>query len=156
MKVILGLSWLLLVLVVAPVAAQNLAGTWQGAEDPEAARKYPAVLRLQRGQGDALFGILYQEVNTSPGVSVTFQLQGARTSTGAKLTHVEKLDETGWSPDRYWCEGYITFTYDAAQEKLSGHAVYDPHGQCDTGEFTFYRIKLKSAATVKALSLIHI
>ena len=148
MKIILWLSWL--VLLVTPAAAQSLAGTWQGVEDPEATRSYPAVLRLQRGPGEALFGILYQEASAMPGVSVTFQMAGTRTSTGAKLTHGEKLDETGESPDRYWCEGRITFTYDAAQEKLTGHAVYDPYGQCDTGEFTFYRVKLKSTATVKA------
>lgn len=141
---------LLLLLVAAPASAQSLAGVWQGVEDAEAARYYPAVLRVQRGSGQGVFGILYQEVGTKPGITVTFEMQGVRTATGLKLNHLSKLNETGQSPFSYWCDGSITFTYDAAQEKLTGRAVYEPVGDCDTGEFVFYRVKLKSAPTVKA------
>ncbi|QKG52119.1 OmpA family protein [Hymenobacter sp. BRD67] len=49
--------------------------------------------------------------------------------------------------------GAISFSYDATEEKLTGHATYRPMLDCDTGEFTFYRIKLKSAATVPAGAL---
>ena len=139
-------GWLLL---AGPVAAQSLAGTWQGVEDPLAARYYPAVLRMQRGSGDNLFGILYQEVGPQPRMTVTFRMEGVRTGVGMKLNHVSKLNETGGSPYSYWCDGSITFTYDASQEKLTGHAQYDPHGECDTGEFTFYRVKLKSPPSVR-------
>lgn len=133
--------------------AQSLAGIWQGVEDAEAARYYPAVLRLQRGQGQQVFGILYQEVGKQPGVTVTFEMQGVRTAAGLKLNHLDKLNETGQSPFSYWCDGSIAFTYDAAQEKLTGRATYEPLGDCDTGEFVFYRVKLKSAPTVKAGAL---
>ncbi|NML64655.1 OmpA family protein [Hymenobacter sp. RP-2-7] len=147
------LAALLLLLGSRGARAQSLAGTWQGVEDAEAARYYPAVLRLQRGQGERLFGILYQEVGQRPGITVTFEMEGARTATGFKLNHGRKLDETGASPFSYWCEGSISFTYDAAQEKLTGRAAYDPTGDCDTGEFIFYRVKLKSAPRVKAGAL---
>jgi outer membrane protein OmpA-like peptidoglycan-associated protein len=49
-----------------------------------------------------------------------------------------------------WCEGSIAFTYDASLEKLTGQATYTPTGNCDTGTYTLYRVKLKSAATVPA------
>ena len=130
--------------------AQNLAGIWQGVEDAEAPINYPAVLRLQRAQGQQVFGILYQEKGDKPSVTVTFQMQGVRTATGLKLNHIDKLNETGQSPFSYWCDGSITFIYDAAQEKLTGRATYEPMGDCDTGEFVFYRVKLKSAPKVKA------
>ena len=135
----------------APIRAQSLAGTWQGVEaekgDP---RHWPAVLRVQAGQGTSLFGVLYQEVGGQPEISVTFQMQGTRTGSQLRLDHVRKLTETGSSPFSYWCDGSIAFTYDPALEKLTGHAAYDPVGDCDTGEFTLYRVKLKSAATVPA------
>ncbi len=135
----------------APIRAQSLAGTWQGVEaekgDP---RHWPAVLRVQAGQGTSLFGVLYQEVGGQPEISVTFQMRGTRTGTRLQLDHVRKLTETGSSPFSYWCDGSIAFTYDPALEKLTGHAAYDPVGDCDTGEFTLYRVKLKSAATVPA------
>jgi outer membrane protein OmpA-like peptidoglycan-associated protein len=153
MKTLRGPSWLLpflLLLSTLGARAQSLAGTWQGVEDAEATRYYPAVLRLQRGEGERLFGILYQEVGDKPGITVTFEMAGARTATGLKLNHGRKLDETGASFTSFWCEGSISFTYDAAQEKLTGRAAYDPMGECDTGEFVFYRVKLKSAPKVKA------
>ncbi|MGI4831854.1 MAG: OmpA family protein [Janthinobacterium lividum] len=144
---------LLLLLGSFGARAQSLAGTWQGVEDAEATRYYPAVLRVQRGQGERLFGILYQEVGDQPGVTVTFEMEGPRTATGLKLNHVRKLDETGASFSSHWCEGSITFTYDPSQEKLTGRATYDPVGECDTGEFVFYRVQLKSAPRVKAGAL---
>jgi OOP family OmpA-OmpF porin len=142
-----GLSSLLL---AGPLHAQTLAGAWQGVEtDVGDPRYYPAVLRLQ-GKDANLFGVLYQEVGSQPGVTVTFQLEGARNSAKLQLKHVRKLNETGGSFSSYWCAGAIAFTYDAALEKLTGHATYRPIGDCDHGTFTFYRVKLKSAATVKA------
>lgn len=152
MKTRCGYYWLAALLLLGSLGAraQSLAGTWQGVEDAEAKRYYPAVLRLQRGEGERLFGILYQEVGEQPGITVTFEVDGARTAAGLKLSHGRKLDETGASPLSYWCEGGITFTYEAAQEKLTGRATYDPVGSCDTGEFVFYRVRLKSAPRVKA------
>lgn len=137
-------------LLAGPGQAQSLAGAWQGVEtetgDP---RYYPAVLRLQ-GKTDNLLGVLYQEVGGQPETTVTFQMQGARTATGLRLAHVRKLNETERTFGSYWCEGAITFSYDASQEKLTGRATYRPVGDCDQGEFTFYRVKLKSAAAVPA------
>ena len=131
--------------------AQSLAGTWQGVEAEKGDPRYwPAVLRVQAGQGASLFGVLYQEVGGQPEISVTFQMRGTRTGTRLQLDHVRKLTETGESPFSYWCDGSIAFTYDPALEKLTGHAVYDPVGDCDTGDFTLYRVRLKSAATVPA------
>jgi OOP family OmpA-OmpF porin len=139
-------------LLAGPVQAQSLAGIWQGVESDtgEADRYWPAVLRLQKSKGTSLFGVLYQEVGGSPAVSVTFQMKGTRTATGMRLEHGEKLEETGRTPLSYWCDGSITFTYDATLEKLTGHATYRPVGTCDVGTLTLYRIKLKSAATVPA------
>jgi len=143
-----GISGLLL---AGPLHAQSLTGAWQGVEAEKGDPRYwPAVLRVQKGKGETLFGTLYQEAGGQPGVSVIFQMQGTRTGTRLRLDHVRKLQETGGSLRSYWCDGTITFTYDAALEKLTGHATYEPVGDCDTGEFTFYRVKLKSAATVPA------
>ena len=139
-------------MLAAPVQAQSLTGVWQGVEtETGAANAYwPAALRLQQGKNAGLFGVLYQEVGGNPGIAVTFRMQGTRTATGARLAHGETLNETGRSPFRYWCAGAISFTYDPKQEKLTGHATYRPQGTCDVGTFAFYRVKLKSAATVPA------
>jgi OOP family OmpA-OmpF porin len=145
-----GLSSLLL---VSPLHAQNLAGAWQGVEtDAGDPRYYPAVLRLQ-GKNSNLLGVLYQEVGSQPNTTVTFQMAGSRSSALLQLKHVRKLNETGGSFSSFWCAGAIAFTYDAALEKLTGHAAYRPVGDCDKGTFTFYRVKLKSAAKVKAGAL---
>jgi OOP family OmpA-OmpF porin len=146
---------LFLVLVMGgSLRAQSLTGAWQGVEtekgDP---RHWPAVLRLQASKGTALFGVLYQEVGGDPETTVTFQVQGKQTGSSLRLEHGEKLNETERNPFSFWCDGSITFTYDASQEKLTGHATYHPHGECDVGDFVFYRIKLKSAATVAAGAL---
>ncbi|MCC3152528.1 OmpA family protein [Hymenobacter sp. BT770] len=135
-----------------PVQAQSLTGVWQGVETDtgEQDAVWPAVLRLQKGKGTDVFGVLYQEVGGMPAISVTFQMEGAPSADGLRLRHVRKLNETGRTPFSYWCDGAITFTYDAKLEKLSGHATYRPVGDCDVGTFTMYRIKLKSPATVKA------
>ncbi|MDB5234706.1 MAG: hypothetical protein JWR44_1699 [Hymenobacter sp.] len=139
-------------LLAGPVQAQSLTGVWQGveAETGEPDAYWPSVLRVQKGKGSDLFGVLYQEVGDNPGVSVTFQMKGSRTAKGLLLEHGDKLNETGHTFNSYWCDGAITFTYDAALEKLTGHATYRPVGNCDVGTFTLYRIKLKSAATVPA------
>lgn len=139
---------------VVPARAQSLAGVWQGVEDEFDKKEYcPSVLRIQQRAGDDLFGVLYQQAGAQGSISVTFQMEGLPTPAGLTLTHVRKLNETGRSLFRYWCAGTITFTYDAPQEKLTGHATYDPQGECSTGEFTFYRIRLKSAGTVPAGAL---
>jgi OOP family OmpA-OmpF porin len=139
-------------LLAAPVQAQSLAGEWQGveADTGEPDKYWPAVLRLQKSKGNDVFGILYQEVGRRPGISVTFQMQGTRTAKGLRLEHGDKLEETGRTFGSYWCDGSITFTYDPTLEKLTGHATYRPVGDCDVGTLTFYRVRLKSAATVKA------
>ncbi|WP_051718468.1 OmpA family protein [Hymenobacter sp. IS2118] len=140
----------------APTHAQTLlTGAWQGVETDtrEAGRVWPAVLRLQKSQSQGLFGVLYQEVGSTPGISVTFQMRGRQTGTEVRLEHQRKLIETGQTQSSYWCEGALTLTYDAAQEKLSGSATYRPIADCDHGTFTFYRIKLKSPGTVQAGTL---
>ncbi|MVN77220.1 OmpA family protein [Hymenobacter sp. HMF4947] len=145
-----GLAWLL----AGPGRAQSLAGAWQGVETKTGEDGiWPSMLRLQPGRGELLFGVLYQEVGSEPETTVTFQVQGTRSGPGLRLEHVRKLDETRRSPFSYWCYGSITFTYDATLEKLTGVATYLPQGDCDTGTFTFYRIKLKSAASVPAGAL---
>ena len=145
----LGISALIL---ANPVQAQSLTGVWQGVETDTGEQNavWPAVLRLQKSKGHELFGVLYQEVGGMPAISVTFQMQGKQTEKGMRLAHAQKLNETGRTPFSYWCDGAITLTYDANLEKLTGHATYRPVGDCDVGTFTFYRIKLKSAATVPA------
>lgn len=146
--------WLMLLLglLAGPARAQSLAGVWQGVETDTDQREgyWPAVLRLQSSNSGGLFGVLYQEVGGRSAVSVTFQVRATRTAAGLQLEHVSKLEETGKTPFSYWCDGAITFTYDAAQEKLTGRATYRPVGDCDQGSFTLYRVKLKSAATVRA------
>ncbi|RAK69952.1 OmpA family protein [Hymenobacter edaphi] len=141
--------------LAAPARAQSttsLAGIWQGVEtdSDEPGATWPALMRLQNGRENSLFGVLYQEAGNRPGVSVMFQVQASRTATGLRLDQVRKLNETGRSRSSYWCEGAITFSYDAQEEKLTGRATYDPVGDCNHGSFTLYRVKLKSAATVPA------
>ena len=140
------------VLLAAPAPAQSLSGIWQGVETEtgQPGGYWPTVLRLQKSKGTEVFGILYEEVGGNPGVSVTFQMRGTRSAAVLRLEHVDKLDETGGQPGSYWCDGSITFTYDPAQEKLTGHATYHPEGTCSVGTITLYRIRLKSAATVSA------
>ncbi|WBO85911.1 OmpA family protein [Hymenobacter yonginensis] len=146
--------WLvvLTLLSLASTQAQSLTGEWQGVETDtgEPGAVWPAVLRLQKSSGTNVFGVLYQEVGGEPGVSATFQMAGTRTAAGLRLEHVRKLTETGRTPFSYWCEGSITFTYDPALEKLTGRATYTPLNDCDKGTLTFYRVRLKSDATVPA------
>jgi outer membrane protein OmpA-like peptidoglycan-associated protein len=132
--------------------AQSLTGVWQGVEkDTEKSNKnWPSVLQLQQGKKADAYGVLYQEVGGQPRVSVTFEVQGTRTAKGLRLEHGPKLNETGRTLGSYWCYGAIDFTYDAAQEKLTGKAAYLPLADCDVGTFTLYRIKLKSPGTVPA------
>ncbi|RTQ45992.1 OmpA family protein [Hymenobacter gummosus] len=145
-------------LLTTPLRAQtpskdaSLAGIWQGVEtDPdEPGKTWPTLLRVQNGKGNSLFGVLYEEVGGRSHVTVTFQVQASRTATGLRLNQVRKLNETGQSPFSYWCEGSIVFSYDAKEEKLTGRAAYDPVGDCNHGNFTLYRVRLKSAATVPA------
>ncbi|WP_141765714.1 hypothetical protein, partial [Hymenobacter coccineus] len=138
-----------------PLRAQSLAGSWQGVETDTHRRdaKWPTELRVQKSQGDGLFGVLYQEEGGNPGASVTFQMRGARAGTGMRLTHGRKLSETGRRFLSYWCSGAIAFTYDEREEKLTGRATYEPIADCTTGTYTFYRVKLKSAASVPAGAL---
>ena len=137
-------------LLAAPAPAQSLAGIWQGVETDtgQPGAYWPTVLRLQKSKGTSVFGILYEEVGTNPNTTVTFQMLGQRTAAGLRLQHGEKLNETGGTSTSYWCDGAITFIYDPALEKLTGHATYRPAGNCSVGTITLYRIKLKSAATV--------
>lgn len=143
-------GWTLL--LAAPVHAQSLAGVWQGveAETSQPGEFWPALLRLQKSTGSDVFGVLYQEAGRNPGLSVTFRMAGSRTATGLRLRHGEKLNETGRTSTSVWCDGAITFTFDPALEKLTGHATYRPVADCDVGTLTLYRIRLKSPATVPA------
>ena len=139
-------------LLAGPASAQSLTGVWQGVETgtSQPGAYWPSVMRLQESPNAGLFGVLYEEVGAQPATSVTFQMQGRRTGTSLRLVHGEKLNETGGTFGSFWCDGAITFTYDPALEKLTGHATYHPVGDCSVGTLTFYRIKLKSAATVPA------
>ena len=142
---------LLAILFTHSLHAQNIAGTWQGVEDPGSPEHYcPSVLRLQTSAGGAVFGVLYQEAGMRPHVTVNFQMEGLRSGNMLKLNHGRKLNETGRSPYTYWCDGSVTFTYNATLERLTGHASYRAVGNCDTGMFVLYRVKLKSAAQVPA------
>ncbi len=142
-------------MLTGQASGQSLVGVWQGAEtdtgEPGAA--WPTVLRLQNSKGAAMFGVLYQEVLNNPDMSVTFQVQGARTGNKLLVAEMRKLYEKGGSDFNFWCQGSISFTYDPEQEKLTGRATYRPIGDCDKGTFTLYRIKLKSASTVPAGTL---
>jgi OOP family OmpA-OmpF porin len=154
MKLLFRLYVLPALLLAGPAGAQSLAGVWQGVEDEQDKSRYcPTVLRVQQRAGADLFGVLYQEDGNQPKATVTFQMEGMATPAGLRLVHARKLNETGQSFDRYWCAGAILFTYDATQEKLTGRADYENYGECDTGEFSLYRVKLKSAATVPARAL---
>ncbi|WP_201982229.1 OmpA family protein [Hymenobacter rubidus] len=137
-------------LLAGPVQAQSLTGVWQGveAETSQPDKYWPSVLRLQQSKDSSVFGVLYEEVGGQPDVSVTFQMQGTRTGAGLRLEHGTKLNETGRTLTSYWCDGAITFAYDPALEKLTGHATYRPVGDCSVGTLTLYRVKLKSASTV--------
>ena len=139
-------------LLAVPAPAQSLTGIWQGVETDtsQPGAHWPTVLRLQKSKGSSVFGILYEETTANPGITVTFRMRGTRTAAGLRLEHSEKLNETGRTLSQYWCDGSITFTYDPALEKLTGHATYRPVGDCNAGTFTLYRIRLKSAATVPA------
>ena len=137
-------------LLAGPGRAQSLSGEWQGVEaEPGETEFWPAVLRLQAGKA-AVLGVLYEEVGGDPATTSTFQLTGTRTATGLRLSHARLLDETRPSDGGYWCRGSIAFTYDPRLEKLTGHATYRPVGNCSTGTFTLYRVRLKSAAVVPA------
>lgn len=139
---------------LATASAQDLAGEWQGVERNPITRRsdfeyWPVQLRLHAGKGNALRGELYQEIGGQPEYKVLFYMKGRKTAKGASLTH----GGTGFniSPPRgVWCRGGIVFTYDAAEEKLTGHAAYQRIQDCSTGDFELYRIRLKSAATVPA------
>jgi len=139
-------------LLAAHAHAQSLTGVWQGVEGNtgKGDAVWPAVLRVQKSTDQNVFGVLYQEVGDQPNISVTFQMQGSVAGNSMRLEHGRKLNETGRSIFSFWCDGSITFTYDPVLEKLTGHATYKPVGDCTVGTFTLYRIKLKSAATVKA------
>ena len=133
----------------------SLPPTWPGpgrAWRPRPATRAtgPRCCACSPARARGLFGVLYQEVGGQPETTVTFQMKGQRTATGLQLSHVRKLNETRSNLFSYWCDGAITFTYDASQEKLTGHATYRPLHDCDTGTFTLYRVRLKSAATVPA------
>ncbi|WP_054413024.1 OmpA family protein [Hymenobacter sp. DG25A] len=143
---------LLAVLLASEVKGQSLAGVWQGAESEtgQPGMAWPTVLRLQYGESKTMFGVLYQEILHDPGSSVSFQIQGTQAGTQLQITETRVLYQRFRDPDNYWCQGAVTFTYDAAEEKLTGRATYRPVGTCDFGKFTLYRIKLKSAATVPA------
>lgn len=140
-------------LLAAPAPAQSLTGIWQGVETDtgQPGAYWPTVLRLQKSKASStVFGILYEEAGINPNITVTFRMRGTRTATSLRLEHGEKLNETGRTLVSYWCDGSITFAYDPALEKLTGHATYRPQGDCTLGMLTLYRIKLKSAATVPA------
>lgn len=143
---------LLALVLASEVKGQSLAGVWQGAEwdDQRPGLAWPTVLRLQPGEGTAMFGVLYQELLHDDGSSVSFQIQGTHLGNQLRVDETRVLYERYRDPDFFWCQGSVTFTYDPAEEKLTGRASYRPVGNCESGEFVLYRIKLKSAATVPA------
>ncbi|GAA4358456.1 hypothetical protein GCM10023185_24190 [Hymenobacter saemangeumensis] len=153
MKTSLALTALGL-LRLSTAAAQDLSGEWQGVERNPITRRsdfeyWPVQLSLQNGKGNALSGELYQEIGGQPEYKVLFRMEGSRTKSGVSLSH--KGTEFDISPrNGVWCRGGIVFTYDAAEEKLTGKAAYQPLMSCSTGDLELYRVRLKSAATVPA------
>lgn len=142
-----------LVLQAAPGRAQDLSGTWQGVEiTPPRVGSWPAMLTLQKGPGAAITGRLYQQSDQKPSFTGTFEMRGTQTGNVLHLAHVKVLDENT-SAGGFWCQGSITFDYDPAEEKLTGRATYRPDGNCSTGIFALYRVRLKSTAAVTAGAL---
>lgn len=135
-------------LLSGPVGAQQLSGVWQGVEvNPGKTGVWPTVLTLANARNAAVMGVLYEEGGDNPDFTGTFQVRGAITGNNLRLEHAGLLRET--VPEGMgWCQGTILFTYDAAEEKLSGQATYRPTDGCTRGVFTLYRVKLKSPAVV--------
>lgn len=130
--------------------AQDLSGAWQGVETTAPRPGYwPSVLTLKAGRGGTVTGTLYEEDGSDPAFVGLFELRG--TQKGGKVQVNEmKILEQRVTRDGSWCQGAITFTYDAAEEKLTGEATYKPVGTCNRGSFELYRVKLKSPDKVKA------
>lgn len=130
--------------------AQSLSGEWQGVElHLPKANYWPAQLTLKAGPGRALTGVLYQEVGDYPAATGTFEMRGTRTAAGLELEYARVLAETEMNGGT-WCLGTVAFTYDAAQEKLTGRSVFRPvaGGDCSTSSFELFRVRLLSAGAV--------
>lgn len=137
-----------------PARAQSLAGVWQGVEmapGSYTSETWASVLTLRAGK-TALTGELYQVASGMPEFTGTFRMRGLRTATGLRLRHAGIVAETH-PQDSYWCLGTITFTYDAALEKLTGRAVFPPDQECGHSQYELYRVRLKSAPTVPVATL---
>ena len=128
--------------------AQDLSGTWQGVEvHPPLLNYWPAVLTLSARPGAAPTGVLYQEVGNRPEATGTFEMGGTRTAAGLQLDYLRIISEANMGAGS-WCVGTIAFTFDAAQEKLTGRSVFKPVGSCSTSRFELFRVRLKSPAAV--------
>ncbi|WP_345116222.1 hypothetical protein [Hymenobacter algoricola] len=117
--------------------------------NPPKPRFCPAVLTLRTDKDATVTGVLYEEEEYVSPITGTFQVRGRSVGSTLQLAHVGQLQQTG-PEGTYWCQGTISLTYDAAEEKLSGRATYRPVGTCHSGLFTFYRLILKSPAAVTA------
>ncbi|MBU6121715.1 OmpA family protein [Hymenobacter siberiensis] len=142
-----SLLWVLL--LGGRLQAQDLSGAWQGVEIHLPLQGYwPALLTLQTDTGSTMTGVLFQEVGDHPDATGTFAMRGTRTRTGMQLDYTKILAENHMSAS--WCLGTITFSYDAAQEKLTGRSRFKPvpAGNCSTSTFELFRVRLKSASAV--------
>ncbi len=140
-------------LLAVSAQAQDLSGAWQGVEfSPPKPGYWPTVVTLKKEAGTGISGQLYQEDGTIPGFTVTFQLRGTQTGGTLEINETRILSQRIVG-DGSWCQGRVTFTYNAAEDCLTGQAHYRPDGNCDRGTFTLYRVRLRSPATVKAGAL---
>ena len=143
--------FILLLAVSGPVAAQDLAGQWQGVElNPGSAVSdhWPSQLTLQGG-APGYAGSLYQEAGAAPKYTVRYRMKVSREGEQWRLTHAGITSENSGGFIGQWCEGTLLLTYDPEQEKLSGRSSY-PELSCHGGPVELYRVRLKSAAVVPA------
>ncbi|GAA4358444.1 hypothetical protein GCM10023185_24170 [Hymenobacter saemangeumensis] len=66
-----------------------------------------------------------------------------------RLDQTRILFESG-NGDYSWCQGFVEFTYDASEERLTGYSTFRPVNNCSNSSFDLFRVKLKSPAKVTA------
>ncbi|GAA4022858.1 hypothetical protein GCM10022409_03330 [Hymenobacter glaciei] len=130
-----------------------MSGNWQGLEvTPPRVGSWSSHLTLRTWPGNAVTGELYQQNDTNPNFTGAFAMRGRQTGPVLRLVHARIISQHT-NNGGFWCQGSLALTYNAIEESLTGRATYRPQGDCNTGLFTFYRIRLKSAAAVPAGAL---
>ncbi|MBF9140608.1 OmpA family protein [Hymenobacter properus] len=136
--------------LAAPAHGQDLSGTWQGVEvTPPRVGSWSAQLVLRAGPGNTVSGELYQRSDARPDFTGDFEMRGTQAGRALSLIHARIISQRA-SEGGFWCQGSLALTYNPADESLSGRATYQPRGDCNSGLFTLYRIRLKSAPAVPA------